>query len=310
MNYLITGGAGFIGSAIAHKLIQSGYNVYIIDNLSTGLRSNVPSKAIFIEGDFSNDEVILKLNNIQFDVIFHIGGQSSGEISFENPEYDIKTNTLSTLKLLQYCIKTKSKKIVYASSMSVYGEEKNKERYSEDDIPNPKSFYAIGKYASEQYLRIFNQEYGIEYVILRYFNVYGPGQNFENLKQGMLSIYLKQFLDASFETVLVKGSSDRFRDLIYIDDVVDISIESATNSNFTNQIINIGTGEKTTVGEMLDILRKYSKKDKKIIISQSTPGDQFGIYSNNKKLLSLYKKQLTSLGDGVKKTLTFLKQIS
>jgi UDP-glucose 4-epimerase len=110
--YLVTGGAGFIGSAIAKKLLEQNHQVYIIDNLKTGYLEKVPNDAIFINGDFSKDEVIAKLNDTKFDAIFHIGGQSSGEISFEDPEYDLNTNALSTLKLLQYCVKTECKKFI------------------------------------------------------------------------------------------------------------------------------------------------------------------------------------------------------
>ncbi len=308
MIYLVTGGAGFIGSAIAKKLINQGNEVYIIDNLQTGYSANIPKNATFIEGDFSKDETISKLNNTKFDAIFHIGGQSSGEISYDDPEYDLNTNTLSTLKLLQYCVKTGCKKFIYASTMSVYGEKENQEQFSELDETNPKSFYAVGKLASEKYMDIFSKQFGIDCIALRYFNVYGPGQNLENLKQGMVSIYLKQFLDDTFEKVIVKGDLNRFRDLVYIDDVVDITIASSNNSKFNNEIINIGTAKKTTVGEILTLIRKYTNINKEIEIIQGTPGDQFGIYANHEKLLSFYNKELTSFNDGLKKMITWIKE--
>jgi UDP-glucose 4-epimerase len=308
MNYLVTGGAGFIGSAIAKKLLEQNHQVYIIDNLRTGYLEKVPNDAIFINGDFSKDEVIAKLNDTKFDAIFHIGGQSSGEISFEDPEYDLNTNALSTLKLLQYCVKTECKKFIYASTMSVYGEQEGKEQFSETDNTNPKSFYAVGKLASEKYMNIFFKQFGIDYVSLRYFNVYGPGQNLENLKQGMVSIYLKQFLDDSFKEVTVKGDLNRFRDLIYIDDVVNITIESSKNDKFTNKIINVGTGKKTTVKEILTLIQKYTNSKKEITISSGTPGDQFGIFADNKLLLSIYHKPLISFENGLKNMIKWIKE--
>ena len=306
MVYLVTGGAGFIGSAIARQLIKDGNEVYIIDNLKTGYLDNIPNRAIFINGDFSRDETIKKLENRKFDAIFHIGGQSSGEISFEEPEYDLNTNTLSTLKLLQYSVKTGCKKFIYASTMSIYGEDRDKEQFSEDDTTNPKSFYAVGKLASEKYMDIFSKEFGIDFVSLRYFNVYGVGQNLENLKQGMVSIYLKQFFDSSFKSVEVKGSLDRFRDLIYINDVVDITITSAHDSRFYNQIINIGTGVKTTVREILDLIKLYTDSKKEIIVTYGTKGDQFGIYADNSKLKSIYKRELTPFSIGLKKMIDWI----
>ncbi|MDN5098608.1 NAD-dependent epimerase/dehydratase family protein [Aliarcobacter butzleri] len=306
MKYLVTGGAGFIGSSIAKKLIEENNEVWIIDNLNTGYILNIPSDAIFIEGDFSKDEVISRLNETKFDAIFHIGGQSSGEISFENPEYDLNTNTLSTLKLLQYCVKTNCKKFIYASTMSIYGEKEGQEQFSEYDETNPKSFYAVGKLASEKYMEIFSKQFDINYVILRYFNVYGPGQNLENLKQGMVSIYLKQFLDDSFDKVIVKGNTNRFRDLIYIDDVVNITIDSMKNQNYNNQILNVGTGIKTTVEGILTLIKKYTNSSKEIEIHQGTLGDQFGIFADNRKLKSLYKKPLLNFERGLKNMIEWI----
>lgn len=308
--YLVTGGAGFIGSAIVKKLLNQRHDVYIIDNLHTGYLSNIPEKSTFIEGDFSKDKTISKLNNIKFDVMFHIGGQSSGEISFEDPEYDLNTNTLSTLKLLQYAVKTGCKKFIYASTMSVYGEQEGKSQFSEKDVANPKSFYAVGKLASEQYMKIFQQEYGIDCTVLRYFNVYGPGQNLNNMRQGMVSIYLKQFLDDKYKTVEVKGDLNRFRDLIYIDDVVDITINAVYNPKMSNQIINVGTGKKTKVIEILELIKLYTKSNKNTILTDGTPGDQYGIYANNALLSSIYTKELTIFEDGLRKMILWTSEDS
>lgn len=300
MKFLVTGNAGFIGSAIANKLIELNHTVFGIDSLISGYAYNVNKKVNFIKGDFSLDKTIAKLKDVEFDAIFHIGGQSSGEISFEDPECDLNTNALSTLKLLRFCHQTGCKKFIYASSMSVYGEQKNKVQFDEKDKTNPKSFYAVAKLASEEYMKIFSNTYGIDYVSLRYFNVYGPGQNLQNMKQGMVSIYLKQFLDSSYEIVTVKGNENRFRDLIYIDDVAKITIEAAFNKKIKNNIINVGTGKKTTVRQIIKLIKKNLKSSKKVIITDGTPGDQFGIFADNKKLLSFYNEPLISFKDGLK----------
>jgi UDP-glucose 4-epimerase len=307
MNYLVTGGAGFIGSVISKKLLDRGDNVTIIDNLSTGYISNIPKNAIFIEGDVSNNNTIKKLNGIKFDAILHIAGQSSGEISFEDPVYDLNCNTTSTLRLLDYAKQTGCRRFIYASTMSVYGEQKDKEQFSEMDIPNPKSFYAVGKLASEQYIKIYKQQYNIDYTVLRYFNVYGAGQNLENLKQGMVSIYLKQFMDDKFDKVEVKGSLLRFRDVSYVDDIADVTIESINNQEFYNEIINVGSGIKTTVGEMIKLMQNLLKSKKEIIILDGTPGDQFGIYANNSKLKKIYNKEFIKFEDGLKMMIEWVK---
>lgn len=307
MNYLVTGGAGFIGSVIAKKLISQGHQVSIIDNLSTGYITNIPKKASFIHGDVSHVDTIEKLNYENFDAILHIAGQSSGEISFEDPVYDLNCNTTSTLRLLDYAVKSGCKRFIYASTMSVYGEQGNIEQFSEKDTCNPKSFYAVGKLASENYMKIYKEQYGINYTSLRYFNVYGAGQNLENLKQGMVSIYLKQFMDDKFCKVEVKGSMKRFRDVSYVDDIADVTIESIWNQDFYNDIINVGSGVKTTVGEMIELMKKLLNSSKEIFISQGTPGDQFGIYANNEKLLKIYQKKFIKFEDGLKTMIDWIK---
>lgn len=307
--YLVTGGAGFIGSKIVNKLIEKGSNVVVIDNLSTGKIENVNNQCEFIEGDFSKNEILDKIKKYSFDGVFHIGGQSSGEVSFENPEYDLNTNVLSTLKLLTLFKERKWKgKFIFASSMSVYGDSKYKDLYSETDTLNPKSIYAIGKLASENYLKAFSSEYGIPYCSLRYFNVYGPGQNLDNLKQGMLSIFLKQIIDVNFKEVLVKGSLQRYRDFIYIDDVVDITITSMNDASFTNKEVNVSTFKKTTVEELITYLFKYSNITKKIKVEGSTLGDQFGIYGDNQFLKKIYPIELTTIQLGIKNTVNWAKK--
>lgn len=307
MNYLVTGGAGFIGSFVSKKLLSLGHQVTIIDNLSTGLKSNIPDEACFIEGDVSDINTITKLNNDKFDAILHIAGQSSGEVSFEDPVYDLNSNTTSTLLLLDYANKTHCKRFVYASTMSVYGEQKEKEQFSETDVPNPKSFYAVGKLASEHYLRIYQQQYGIDYTILRYFNVYGAGQNLSNLKQGMVSIYLAQFLNENSNEVLVKGSDERFRDLCYIDDVVDITIQSLDNRLFYNDVFNVGTGRKTTVREIISTIKTNLSSEKLVKFEQSTRGDQFGIYADNSKLDEIVKRDYIDFKSGLHKMLDWVR---
>lgn len=300
MNYLVTGGAGFVGSKIANKLITSGHSVVVIDNLKTGYLTNVNSSAIFIEGDCSDSQTISKLNGYQFDAILHIAGQSSGEISFEDPVYDINSNTVSTLLLLQYAVKTNCKRFIYASTMSVYGQQAEQICFSEKDQTNPLSFYAVGKLASEQYLKIYADCYGINFTALRYFNIYGPGQNLDNMKQGMISIYLKQLIDPSFKNITVKGSPERFRDFIYIEDVVKITIDFIHQQNTFNQIINIGTGKKTTISELLGLLIKHTGTEKPVELSSGTTGDQFGIYADNGLLKTLVDINFTDVDNGIR----------
>jgi len=303
-HYLVTGAAGFIGSCIAQKLLDYGHSVTTIDNLSTGFKSLLPENCNFIEGNVASIEAIKELKNQQFDAILHLSGQSSGEVSFENPVYDIECNTVSTLRLLDYAVKTGCKRFIYASSMCVYGEQENKEKYHEKDQPSPKSFYAVGKLASEKYLNIYSVQYGLECTSLRYFSVYGENQNFDNLKSGMISIYLKQFIDDNFKQVIVKGSIERFRDLSYVGDIANVTIDAIENHNYFNQIINVGTGYKTSVKSILDQIKQSLNSRKPIVIEEGTPGDQFGIYADVKKLQSIYPIKFIGFESGIKKIIS------
>lgn len=278
--FLVTGAAGFIGAAVAQKLIDREFEVVTIDNLSTGFKEHIPSNVEFIEGSTSDSEIIQKLDGRKFDAIIHIAGQSSGEISFENPVYDLQTNCQSTLMLLDYARKTGCNKFVYASTMSVYGDRDNPE-CTEDSFLEPKSFYAVGKIASENYMRIFSDQFGMTCTALRLFNTYGEGQNLYNLKQGMASIYLAMAIKE--HEILVKGSKDRFRDFVYIDDVAEAFVR-AIDRDGGYECMNVCTNKSTTVEQVVSEITKHLPYEVSVEYSGGTPGDQFGIYGNNKKI--------------------------
>lgn len=299
---LVTGAAGFIGGALANRLIDLAYQVVTVDNLSTGCRESIPDGVTFIEGNCQDEDTINKLNSYQFDAIFHIAGQSSGEISFEDPIYDLQTNAQSTLLLLKYALKTNCKKFIYASTMSVYGDQPDMP-ISEAASTFPKSFYSVGKLASEHYLDIYSK-YNIDTVALRLFNVYGPGQNMENLKQGMVSIFLAQALKNIH--IIVTGSPERYRDLVYIDDVVNAFAIFLEDNEPGYRCYNVSTGVRTTVGELVDKIIAYLPYEVSVEYYGSTPGDQFGIYGDAKKIeKELGWKHQTDLDMGLKKMISW-----
>ena len=278
--YLVTGAAGFIGSAVANRLIELNHSVVTIDNLSTGYEQNIPINCEFIKGDIQNPDTLERLGSRFFDAIIHIAGQSSGEISFEDPIYDLQTNTQSTLLLLQYARNNNCKNFIYASTMSVYGDQDDP-YVNEQTNAYPKSFYAVGKLASENYLRIFS-EFGIQCTSLRLFNVYGIGQNMLNLKQGMLSIFINMAITEKL--VKVKGSKDRFRDFINIDDVVNAFISSIDRKKgHSYEVYNISTGVKHSVEDLLRTIELKLPYDVAKEFLDGTPGDQFGIFGCNNK---------------------------
>ncbi len=273
-NYLLTGVAGFIGGALAARLLREGHRVIGVDNLSTGFREAVPEGVEFFEGGCESAATWERIPPLNYAAIYHIAGQSSGEVSFEDPLYDLQTNAQSTLHLLQLACRLNVPQLIYASTMSVYGDQPDRP-ILEGAPTEPKSFYGVGKLASEHYLRIYAEQFGIKTVALRLFNVYGPGQNLANLKQGMVSIYLAQALQNRH--IVIKGAAERFRDFVYIEDVVQafLAAEEMTQSGYG--CFNIATGVRTTVADLVAAIQKALPFESTTEFVSGTPGDQFGI---------------------------------
>jgi len=288
--YIITGGAGFIGSNLAKRLIARGDKVFIIDNLSSGFERNLPQGVFFFKADVSNTAKVRKLDlPAKIDAVYHLAAQSSGESSFNDPLYDIDVNYKATYNLLKLAEKTKCRRFIFSSSMSVYGEmDKAERRIDEEHTCIPVSYYGCNKFASERLIQIFTRDTVIRPTIFRLFTVYGPGQNMFNRKQGMVSIYLSYLLED--KPVLVKGSLERFRDFIYVEDVLDVLISCEMDERYYGEIFNLGTGVKTTIRDLLVImLRAYGKKDfrKWVKVRGRTPGDITGCVADIAKLRGL-----------------------
>jgi UDP-glucose 4-epimerase len=292
---LITGVAGFIASHISRRFLSEGYKVVGVDDLSTGVIEAIPAGVEFIQGDLALPSTIAKLPK-NCSKVLHLAGQSSGDISFDDPVTDLQKNTITTINLIKYGIQNKIERFVYASSMSVYGAVPDAP-ISEDHKCRPLSCYGIGKRASEDYLRIYQDK--MPSISMRMFNVYGPGQNLSNLRQGMVSIYLAQALTKGL--IEVKGSGDRFRDFIFIDDVVEAWFRASTLSSAIGKTLNIGTGIKTTVSTLLSDVCKIVPNSQ-YFITGTTQGDQAGIYANTTSLLEIIQmEQFVPLKVGLKR---------
>ena len=271
---IITGGAGFIGSALARRLLDRGDEVVILDNLSTGSEANIPKGASFIMGDVSNPASLARLPAAP-SAVFHLAAQSSGEASFDDPLVDFRTNVGGTFLLLQWSMANGARRFVYTSSMSVYGEHAGPGPVVETDQPMPRSYYGAAKLASEVYVGLFNR-LGLETTVFRPFSVYGPGQNMANRKQGMVSIYLSYLLEDA--PLVVKGERDRFRDHVNVADVVDAFLLSLASESACGQTYNLGTGIGTSVGTLIEKLLRYTgkKADYPVVQAGPTPGDTRG----------------------------------
>jgi len=305
---LITGGAGFIGSHLAKRLLSNGHAVTIIDNLVTGSKRNIPAGATFIKADLCNKNVLKKISSNEYDAVLHLAAQSSGELSNEQPEQDLRVNTLSTLQLLKWCKDCGIPRFMYASSMAVYGDSAHSP-VVESDMCQPLSFYGISKLSSEHYVQHFSNE-GLKTTCFRMFSVYGPGQNLTNMKQGMVSIFLAYLLRG--ETVWVKGSGDRFRDFIFIDDVVDAWCSSLDCSSTYGKIYNLATGKKTLVRELVEKEIRNFGSDTDIYpvkYEGSTPADQFGLYADISQIREdLAWKPRVGIDNGLKQMIAWAKK--
>lgn len=287
--YIVTGGAGFIGSALARRLVKSGADVFVIDDLSTGYKRNIPIGAKLCVADISKERDLRGIRlPAKIDAVFHLAAQPSGEASFDDPVRDTEVNYTGTYNVLKLTQAKKCRRFVYASSMSVYGDVPGSvERVAEDYACAPASYYGCNKLASEKMIRIFSGQAGIEPTVLRLFSVYGPGQNMLNMKQGIVSIYMS-YLSRGVP-VHVKGSLDRFRDIVYVEDAVDAFVVCERRRASFGGTFNVGTGKKTRVKELLKVLlRSYGKTDfdSWVICEGSTPGDVKGCVADISRIHS------------------------
>lgn len=240
MKILVTGAGGFIGGALAKQLKDTEHSVYTTDQVGRGSGCDISL-------DLSNYAQVIDELPHDIDLIYHLAAQTSGYIGLINPSTDIMSNTLATLNMCRFAKETGVEKIVYTSSMAVYG---NGDDLTEESEINPLSHYAVSKYTGELYCRQYGQ-FGIDHTIFRLFNVYGYGQDMKNLNQGMASIYLAQALENNH--IKVKGSFNRYRDFVYIDDVVNALMMGLLPST-SDETYNVATGEATTVETLLDII--------------------------------------------------------
>jgi UDP-glucose 4-epimerase len=298
MRVLITGGAGFIGSALARRLAGEGAEVVVIDNLTTGKRANVPETARFILGDVADPATLELIPNEAYDAVVHLAAQSSGAVSQKYPYLDLQANVGATVLLSRWSVERRVSRFLFASSMTVYGES-GTGQVLEDTPCRPISYYGVSKLASENYLRLAARE-GLGVACFRFFNVYGRGQNIENLHQGMVSIYLAYLLKAG--PVPVTGSLARFRDFVHVDDVVDCLMRSLHRPAEPFNVYNVGTGMKTTVRELLTKLIAALKlpPDHPIEEQAGSPSDVFGFIADIERVrTALGWMPRVSLDDGL-----------
>jgi len=250
MNYIVTGGAGFIGSNLVDRLIKDGHSVIIIDNLSTGNITHVNPKAKFYNIDLSVTQDLSMFKDI--DVVFHLAAYAEVDPSIKNPIPYHNINVNGTLNVLMACKKYEVKRMVYSASSSCYGDS-TEVPTSENALIKPMSPYALQKLIGEQYCKLFSNLYNLETVCLRYFNVYGNRQRNDTSYSLVTGIFFKQ--RSSGKPLTITGNGEQKRDFVCVDDVVEANILASTSDKVGNgESINIGYGKAISINEVAKII--------------------------------------------------------
>jgi UDP-glucose 4-epimerase len=254
---LIFGGNGFIGSHLAERLINTGYNVTVFDNFENGMSNleTIKSRIEIIKGDFlSGSDIVRALKNM--DYVFHYISTTIPSTANKDPAYDIESNVIGSVKLFQSAVNSNIEKIVFSSSGGMIYGEPTSLPIRELDPLNPIDPYGISKLAIEKYLNYFSYTYGLDYTIFRYSNPYGERQN-PNGKQGVIPIFLKRIKQG--DPPVIYGNGSMIRDYIYIEDAIDATI-AVLESKSHDTVFNVGSGEGRSVNQLVDIMSKVVGK--------------------------------------------------
>jgi len=308
--YLVTGGAGFIGSNIVDELVRRGEEVKVLDDLSSGKKKNLESvsgKIELIEGDI-RDSAALKKALKGCDYVIHQAALRSVPKSLENPQLYDDVNVKGTLNVLIASHENKVKRLVFASSSSIYGDT-IKLPQSEDQIPQPISPYAATKLSGEHYCRVFAKSYGLETVALRYFNVFGPRQSLES----QYAVVIPKFITCILkdEQPPVDGDGKQSRDFTYVENVVDANLTAAVREGVSGEVFNVACGKGYNLLELVRILNEIIGKEIKPKFMPPRIGDvkhTLADVAKMKKLLKLDPK--VDFVSGLRKTVEYFKSVN
>lgn len=303
---LVTGGAGFIGSHIVDRLIDEGFEVVVVDNLSTGHKKNINKNAKFYRLDIQSSKIESVFQTERPSHVCHQAAQKDVRLSVSDPVFDAKINILGTLNILQNCVNYKTKKVIFASTGgAIYGDQEVFPA-PESHPMRPISPYGITKLTAEHYLYYYKKVYGLDYTALRYSNVYGPRQD-PHGEAGVVAIFIKMMLNAL--SPVINGDGKQTRDYVYIDDIVEANI-LAMKDGLSENVFNIGTGIETSVNQIFNYLKRIIGPSIKEKHGPSKPGEQERSvidYARAKKYL--HWKPGTPLNVGLEKTCEYFKNV-
>lgn len=303
MKVLVTGGAGFIGSHLVDRLIQEGYQVVVVDNLSSGKKKNINKEASFYKMDILSKRIERVFQKEKPEIISHHAAQMDVRRSVADPAFDAQTNILGLLNLLDSAVRHGARRIVFASSGgAIYGEQ-DLFPAPEGHPTHPLSPYGVSKLSSEHYLYYYQKASGLEYTTLRYSNVYGPRQD-PHGEAGVVAIFTQKMLKG--EQAVINGNGMQTRDYIFVDDVVDANM--AVINMEVKGAFNVGTGKETSVNQLYRHLLDVTAATMKEIHGPEKKGEQFRSVLDWQKINKAVDwEPRVSLQEGLTRTVEFFK---
>ena len=300
MNILVTGGAGFIGSHLVRHLLAKGENVTALDNLSTGLAENLPPEAKLVEMDILDEELPKVVAAGAFDAIVHLAAQTMVDTSIKNPLLDTRENLMGTVQVLEAARAANVKRVIFASTAAAYGDVK------EDDLPvreaqptEPMSFYGLSKLSVEKYLEMYRKIYGMEYVVLRFANVYGERQG-DGGEGGVISIFAKAVAEG--RDITIYGDGEQTRDFVYAGDIAE-GILAALRTEEVNAAYNLSTQTETSLRELVSLLAEIRGREIVPKYGAEREGDIYkSMLPNSRARRGLDWQPATTLAEGLRRT--------
>jgi UDP-glucose 4-epimerase len=310
MRILVTGGAGFIGTHLCRRLLADGHMVSVVDNEFNARRENLPPEVQFTLGDVARPEEAEAAFARGLDAVCHIAGQVSIIRSFTNPVLDLRTNVEGTLNMLQLCLKYKVSRLIYASSMTIYG--------NGGAVPTPEtercwpdSYYGITKLAGERFVHATagrpDLDFAFKVTSLRMYSVYGPGQALDNPYQGVLGIFLGNVMRG--EPITIFGDGEQTRDFVYIDDIVDGWVRALGTAATAGHAINLGSGRSLSINQLAEAAIRACGGSGRIIRAPARPGEQRSVQADVSRAKALMGwEPRTPFETGLEETLRWAKR--
>jgi nucleoside-diphosphate-sugar epimerase len=268
--YLVTGGAGFIGSHLCRRLAAEGHAVRVLDDLSSGKRANLEGVPVeWAVGDLRDGALLAQaLRDVEY--VHHHAAIASVAVSVAQPLFEQEVNVVGTLRLLEAARRAGVRRVVFAASAAAYGN--NPEIPKREDMrPEPVSPYGLSKVAGEYYCRIYSEVFGLETVCLRYFNVFGPRQDPASPYSGVISLFARRLLLG--QPPVIQGDGEQSRDFVYVEDVVQANLLAGRAERAGGEVYNVGSGRSTTIGELAGLLGHLLGTDLEPEFAPARPGD-------------------------------------